>query len=561
MKKLLFILILLPLLPTMATPTDSTATKEATATKKPSTTITGEIGLSTGFYAVSGFEPRAQFTPWGVNGKLTIQTPSGWTIPVNVLYSSQNNRYRQPYNQVGATASFKQSLKLHAGYRNVYFSPLTLGGHLFLGAGAEVQAGKLRLGAIYGKFNRAIDADYADPDRIASFQRTGYSVRVGVGSRTNYVDVIMLKAADDMLSINAENAAQQRITPAENLVLGISSRLKIAKKFTFELDGAGSAYTRDTRAEVMNFKHLSSVRSFFTPRASSQYFSAVQSSVGYQTKPFGIKLQYKRIEPDFRTMGAYYFQQDIESWTVAPSFKLFKKTLTLKTSLGVQHDNLLNQKKVQTNRLVGSVAAVYAPNENLSFDALYSNYGITQKAGYLPLIDTLRLAQNNRTLSTNGMYMAMGEKMTHTISVSGIYQELEDLNPRTADLNENQNWNYNASYSLQHLVANFDLTLSYSYTLTKALDLQTVYAGPAVSFAKRLFKNDCLSFNTNVSYLTSKEIIFDFEDHGNVLNISTGLDVKISEKHSFSINWNYIKSNGVQEFSENRGMVSYQMSF
>ncbi|MFN8354331.1 MAG: hypothetical protein U0Y10_07795 [Spirosomataceae bacterium] len=561
-KRLIFFVVMLGFRPVLAIPTDSTAVSaESTAVKKPSVVVTGEIGLSTGFYSMTGLEPRAQFTPWSTSGKLTLQTTSGWTIPMTFVYSSQDNRFRQPYNQIGISALHKQDFKLHLGYRNVYFSPFTLAGHLFLGVGAEVQAGKIRLGVVSGKLNRAIESDYADPDRIPTFKRTGYSVRIGVGSPTNYFDVIFLKAADDLLSIDAESAAQRNVSAAENTVLGVSSRIKIAKKFTFELDGSASAYSKDIRAEVVDNKYASSLRLLFVPRINSQYFTAFQSAVGYQTKPFGIKLQYKRIEPDFRTMGAYYFQQDIESFTVAPTFKLFKKKLTLKTSIGVQHDNLLNQKKVQTNRLIGSAAMVFAPNENFSIDALYSNYGITQKAGYLPLIDTLRIAQNNRTLSLNGMYMRAGETTNHTFMATAIYQELQDLNQRTAALNENQNWNYNASYSFQHLIANVDLSLSYSYTLTKALDIETTYAGPSLSVAKRLLKEDRLSINTNLNYLRSHENIFGLEDQGHVLSTSLGIDFKIASKHTFSFNWNYLQSQGVQDFTEHRGSVGYQVSF
>lgn len=537
---------------------------DTTAQKDPPLKVTGELNLSTGFYTQKGLDlPRGQFTPWGASGRLTLTFTSGFTLPFSFVYNSQNYRYRQPYNQIGVSPTYKKWLTMHAGYRNVYFSPLTLAGHTFLGGGIEINPGLFRFGAIYGKFNRAIESNFADPDRIPSFRRTGYSVRMGIGTQTNYLDFIVLKAADDLYSIS-EVPETKYILPAENLAIGISSRLKIAKKLTFELDGTGSVYTRDIRAEEttskLNFKHLKIFKSLFTPRFTSQYSTAVQASLSYKLKKVGLRLQYKRIEPEFKTMGAYYFQNDIESYTIAPNFNLFKGKLKFKTSVGVQHDNLLNQKKTETHRLIGSVSLAYAPDEKLSLDALYSNYGITQKAGYLPLIDTLRIAQNNRTISLNGMYMVFGEKTTHSVSLTAIYQELEDLNARTADLNENQNYYANAGYSFQHLIANFDLNVSYSYTLTTALDLATHYYGPTLSISQRLLKDSKLSINTNLSLLKSKEIIFDFEDRGKVLNASVGVDWKIGKIHSLSLNWNLINNHGVQQFVEHRGTISYGIS-
>jgi len=145
-----------------------------------------------------------------------------------LVWSSQNNRYRQPYNQVGVSPRYKTWLTLHGGYRNVVFSPLTLAGHTFLGAGAELNPGLLRVGMIVGKFNRAINANYADPDRVATFGRSGYSAKVGVGNQRNYLDLILLRVADDVYSIQADSLS--RTTPAENVVLGVSGRLQLHKK-------------------------------------------------------------------------------------------------------------------------------------------------------------------------------------------------------------------------------------------------------------------------------------------------------------------------------------------
>ncbi len=530
--------------------------------------VTGEVALSTGFYTMQGLEtPRAQLTPWGLHGNLTLSTRSGWVIPLRLVWSSQNNRYRQPYNQVGGSARYKSWLTLHGGYRNLVFSPLTLAGHTFLGAGIELNPGLLRLGAVVGKFNRAINADYADPDRVATFRRTGYSVKVGVGNAQNYFDLILLRVADELTSIQTDSLT--RTMPAENLVLGLSGRLQLHKKLYAEFDAAGSAYTRDIRMETVptsgnpdaRFRYLGALKNFFTARLSTQVYTALQTSLCYRTKRADLRLQYKRIEPDYKSMGAYYFQTDLESFTVAPTFRLFNKRLNLRSSIGGQHDNLFNQKKTRTDRLIGSVSASYSSPKDLTLDLTYSNYGITQRAGYRPLNDTARIAQNNRTVSGSVFKLWTGETVIQTVTGSATYQELQDLNPFTTDLNQNQNWNYAVSYAWQHLTANLDLTISYTYTRTNALYLSSAYYGPSVGVGKKGLKDNKLSLLLNVSYLKSREILAEFDQQGSVFSTALSIDYQLTPVHRLAINWSNALNQGSQTFHEQQGTVQYSMTF
>ncbi|HEX9956344.1 MAG TPA: hypothetical protein VGA96_03785, partial [Fibrella sp.] len=505
-------------------------------------------------------------TPWSLSGSLTINTRSGWNVPVRLVWSSQNNQYRQPYNQVGASPRYKDWLTLHAGYRNIVFSPLTLAGYTFLGVGLELNPGLLRVGAIVGKFNRAIDASYANPDQVATFLRTGYSIKLGVGNQQNYLDLIVLRVADDLFSIRTDSLTS--VKPAENLVLGISGRLQLHKKLYAELDAAGSAYTRDCRTEAVpstastdsRLRYLTYAKNLFTIRQSTQLYTALQTSLSYRAKWGDLKLQYKRIEPDYKSMGAYYFQQDIESFTTAPSLKLFKRRLNIRTSIGWQHDNLFNQKKARTDRLIGSASASYSSDKDLTLDLVYSNYGISQRAGYRPLNDTARLGQNNRTISGSLFKLWTGERVMHTFTGSATYQKLQDLNPFTAALNENQNWNYTLSYAWQTLASNLDLNISYGYTLNKFLDMSSAYYGPSMGVSKRMLK-DKLSLSLTMSYQKSHEVLAEFDQRGSVLSAALSADYQITPVHRLAINWTNVLNRGAQLFREQQGTIQYSVSF
>jgi len=535
--------------------------------KAPSVQVTGDVGLSTGFYSLRGLEtPHMQVMPWGLTGNLTLTSRSGWTVPVRLLWSSETQRYRQLYNQVGVSPRFRNWLTLHAGYRNVVFSPLTLAGHTFLGAGIEVNPGFLRVGAVVGKFNRAIDANYADPDRVATFRRTGYSAKVGLGNTRNYLDLIILRVSDDVNSIRTDTLPQ--MAPAENVVLGLSGRFQLNKNLLVEIDAAGSAYTRDSRTDTVatttsrdeRFRYLGQLKNLFTARESTQIYTAIQASLSYRGRWADLKLRYKRIEPDYKSMGAYYFQTDLENLTVAPSLKLFKKRLLLRGSIGWQHDNLMNQKKTRTDRLIGSMSVSYASKKDLTLDLAYSNYGIAQRAGYRPINDTARVAQNNRTLSGSVFKLWARETTIHTITGSATYQELEDLNPFTADQNRNENWNYTLNYAFQHLITSLDVNLGYGYTRTTGLDLSSTFYGPSLEIGKQLLKNK-LGLRLTANYLKSLEVLAEFNTQGTVISTGLGIDYQVTPVHRLSVNATTVLNRGLQTFREQQGTVQYSVSF
>ncbi|GAB3643232.1 hypothetical protein [Spirosoma arcticum] len=548
--------------PAAATPIagDSIPQKEAAIQ------VTGEATLTKGSYAWRSLEmSQKQGMPWELSGSLTLITQSGWTVPVRFNGSSETKRSSQPYNQIGISPHFREWLVLHGGYCNVVFSPFTLAGHTFLGVGVELNPGLLRVGAVVGRFNRAANADHADPDRVASFRRRGYSAKIGVGNARNYFDLTLLRVADDVHSIRLDTLHQT--APAENSVLALSGRFQLTKKLFIEVDAAGSAYTHDSRPNTVvtttnhdERRHLGPLNSLFTARESTQTRTALQASLSYRGKWVDLKLRYKRIEPDYQSMGAYYFQTDRESFTVAPSLKLFNRRLQLRTSIGWQHDNLMNQKKSRTDRLIGSMSASYLSEKNLTFDLNYTNYGITQRAGYRPLNDTVRVAQNNRTLSGSVRKQWTAETEVHTVTGLAAYQELDDLNPFRAHLNRHENWSCTVHYTWQHLPANLSLNVSYGYTLTQRLAMTNAFAGPSLEASKKILTNK-LDLRLTASYLKSRSVAAGSTERGSVVSAGLGIDYQVTSVHRLSVHTQNSISRGLQPFREQQGSVHYSVNF
>lgn len=525
--------------------------------------VTGSLSAYAGVYAASGIEARNQPSPLGLNGAVTVSLPGGISLPFSATLGNQGSAFRQPFNQFGISPTY-QWITVHAGYRNVSFSPFTLAGHTFLGGGVELNPGKFRLGAVYGRFNKAIESDLADPNVLPAFRRTGYALKLGYGTASNYVDVNVLKAADDSASIRplSTGATAQTVKPAENVVVGVTSRLLIVKHVTVEFDLAASAYTRDVRSGEVDLEETALVKGFrrlLTPRLSSQLNTAAQLALGYRGKIFGVKLQYKRIDADFQTMGAYYFQSDLESYTLAPSLNLLGGKLRLQGSFGLQQDNLSKTKAARTGRRIGSLTASYNPGK-FGIDLQFSNYGISQQAGLRPVIDTLKLAQNNLSLTLNTRYSVQNERVSHLFTLTGTRQQLSDLNSRTAAFTNNTNSFVNLGYFYQSLLSGLGANALLTYTQTALPQGQTLrFYGPTLGLTASTLERK-LSAALNASYLLNQQA----DVNGKVLNGSLSLGYQLTPKQGLNLQGAYLNSDtgqAEQRFNEWRGTLGYTINF
>ena len=525
-------------------------------------TISGSLSAMGGFYSVDGIEPRQPNALFNLSGNFTVNVYS-LSLPFSFVLGNQEKNYSQPFNRFGVSPKYKW-LTLHLGHRNVSFSPYTLAGHSFLGVGVEMNPGLFRFGAVYGNFQREVASDSTNLNAVPAFKRKGYAYRLGIGNKSSYFDFILFKAKDDTLSADGFNL-NDNVLPAENLVLGISSRIQTKAKIFFELDYAASAYTRDLRADDIDKDDISFAKpmfSLFTPKTSSQVLTAAQAAIGYKGNDFGLSFRYKRIDPDYKSMGAYYFQSDLVSYTLEPYFKLFKRKLSVKSSLGFQHNNLKNTKAAQTNRSIGSFAVVYRPVRSLNFNFRYSNYGITQRDGYRTIDDTVRMAQNNKSISGGASYTILKTNNSHSFNLNTSFQALNDLNEQTSSFTENKNYNVQFNYAFTYMPSGFNLFASFIRTKSITQVNQTrVFAGPGFGLGKQWLDN---SLNTSLNFnIMSNKLNGDKE--GNILNISFLSSYKIQKKHNLKFIYNFINNNSestlTKAYKESTIKLSYTYTF
>ncbi len=441
--------------------------------------LTGSLSATTTRYSVSGINGRRQPFSWLVSGNLTLSI-YGLSFPVSLTVSEQQRDFRQPFNRYGISPSYKWAT-VHAGYRNLNFSRYTLAGVVFLGGAIELNPGPLRLGAMYGRLQKAIEEDTtASFPSTPAYERHGYGLKVGVGSDNSFVDFILFRARDDSASLKRQPSTVD-LLPAENLVLGVHTRFRIAGHVTFEGEAAGSFYTRDVRSPVVkdvDNEALKFISKFYTVRSSTQANLAARAALDLSLGRQRLRLQYQRVEPDYTSLGTYFFNTDVEEITVAPTFTLLGGKLNLSGSVGRLWDNLNNKKRVRTVRTVGSANLAWNPSQFFGLQVQYGNYSTGQRAGSRALNDSLRVQNVSQNLMVVPRLMYLAGSASHTITASFSYQRFEDQNRVNPSAVGNETLITNFSYILNFPQSgwSFGLTGSGTRSTTAGRLLQVLSA-------------------------------------------------------------------------------------
>ena len=523
--------------------------------------INGNFGIGLGTYTSNGIDPRERSFSYLFNGTPVISI-YGVSFPFSIVVSDQQRGFRQPFNQYGISPTYKW-ITVHAGWQSVQFSQFTLAGYDILGGGVELNPGKLRLGFIYGRFNKAIEENSTQPlsFQTPAYKRTGYSAKLGYGTEKNHVDLVMLNAKDDPSSL--KSTPLTTLTPAENLVIGIVSRVSFLKHFVWNLDVAGSIYTRNKNDDTianLELDKFNFIKKMVTLNASTQLLKAGQTNLAYQNSNYNVSLQYRQVDPDYKSMGAYYFETDVANYTMQGAVKLLKNQVQLTGSFGVQHDNLLHDKPYTSYRNVSSLGVSYN-TAKYGIDLRYSNYGVTQDRGLNPIIDTFRVARTNYNLNALLRYSIGNDYTTQSFVLVGNIQSLVDLNHFTAGQDETNSKTGNLAYQLGFNKSTFGINVNYNYTVADIITMHTIIYGPSIGVSKQLDKSK-IGLNASVSYQQQQN---NSKDAGNIINGTLNGSYRISKRDGANIMVSYLKSNSkdvtLPSFNEVRSQLNLTHSF
>lgn len=517
-------------------------------------------------YGVNGIESRRDPFYWALAGNLNVKVGE-LVLPFSVTYNAQEAKFErpQPFNQFGVSPRYKW-ITTHMGYRTVQFSELTLGGNMFLGGGVELTPNRfpLEFRAIYGRFSRAINPSNRNfYNSLPSYERWGYGSKVTLKKGDHLVDLILFKAKDDKYSLSDSVAAASGVAPGENLVTGLNYKtLILNKRIVLDFQYAFSAYTRDIRSEEVvldAFTYYNNLGGLYTPRSSSQFNGAFIGKVGYRGNSFQGDISFRKIDPEYRTMGSTFLNNDLRDITINLAKPFFQNKLQLNGGAGVQQNNLDKSKEFQMVRLIGNANCTYSPSSYFSLNINYANFSTktthsTFSDKTIDQIDSLFYMQvtNNAGFSIN-CNPAKDLPWTN-LMLQVNYQKAKDNNSGNSEF-------YNISIGDQMTFPKQKLNVNAGFNLSKnsVSTLNSLMLGPATSVVKT-FKEVRFVFSSAWQNAFTNENL-----KSRLFNTKLVCQYTYQKKHVLGIDFSFLSRQGLDakapSFQEWRGGLNYRYTF
>ncbi len=532
--------------------------------------VNGGVSLNQIFYKANGIANRRNPYSYFLTGNLNMSL-YGWSVPLSFSGSNQNRTFQQPFNQFSIRPKYKW-IQAYAGYSTMSFSPYTLNGHIFRGGGVELTPGKFHLSAMYGSLQRAVEQDTIRKT-VPAFQRNGFGLKTGYRNGNDYLEGSLFHGKDDINSLK-KIPSDDSLLPEENMVLGISLGRSFLEKFSVQGVLATSALTRDVRAEKRDDSNVfSKSGSLFTSRLSTSYYKAMKGGFSYRGTNYTVGAGYERIDPGYRTHGAYYFNSDLENYTINASTTLLEGKLNLSANAGRQHDNLDNSKVSTMRRFVGSMNMAYSPTTALSMSMSYSNFqsftnvrsqfvNINQLTPYDNL-DTLKFTQITQSVNMGTNYNLAGDaNRKQFISANLSIQNAAEHQSQVTQNSGSRFYNLNTSYSLSFLPSSVTMSFSYNVNQNKNLASDLVTHGPSVAVNKSLMQRKLkLTLSSAVNNSVSEGKLMN-----RIINVRAGTTYSVAKKHNLNfglvmVNRNSKMTTGPKSFTEFTGTLMYGYSF
>ncbi|MBL3658572.1 TonB-dependent receptor [Fulvivirga sediminis] len=529
--------------------------------------VNGGISLNQILYAVDGIERRRDPYSYYMSGQLAFSI-YGWSIPFSFSLSNQNSSFQQPFNQYGLHPKYKW-VTSHLGWSSMNFSPYTLNGHLFLGGGVELAPeGKWSVKAMYGRLVKAVDADSLQE---GAYKRMGYGLQVKYGEGTDYVSTTIFRAADDPSSVDTISSD---LKPQENLVLSIEGSKKIFEGLTLSGEFASSALSRDINTEESDAANniFQYVGGLYTPRFSSSYYHAYKGSLSYQFSVYSLGVTYERIDPGYQTLGAYYFNNDMENITAQLNWSMFAGKLNMGVNSGLQRDNLDDNKVSAMRRWLGSLNVTYSPTQKLNITSSYSNFqtytnvrsqfeSLNQLTPYDNL-DTLDFTQISQNASLAVVYMMSSSKeKRESVNVNFNFQDASDKQGGVEQNSGTQFYNMNLAYNIGLTAINTSFALSINASKNKSEMAESSMIGPSLAVNRTFFDRKVrasVSLGGVNSYSNSSLT-------NTVINLRANGSYTLKKKHNLTLNLvtlrRTVKDESTPDFTEFTGTLGYSFNF
>lgn len=503
--------------------------------------LTGGIAANSIYY--DGSANREPFT-YFLSGNVNLNISNVYNIPFSFSYSNQKFASSNPFsfNRLSIHPSYKW-ITTHIGDVNMSFSPYTLSGHQFTGLGVDLSPkGKWNISAMYGRLLKESEYNEIDPESQPAFKRIGYGIKAGYKFNKFSIGTIFFKASDDKNSIVNIVPAELELQPKDNLVTSLEGKVKIFEKGEIYAEVALSTITEDVNAlgEESNDIIFSSL---LETNITTNQYKAYNLGVSYAVGKGAVGIDYEYIDPEYRTLGAYFFNNDLENISINASQNILEDKISISFNAGLQRDDLDNTKSTQLQRIISAVNITYNASEKLNLSGGYSNFqsytniknqfDFINEVSQIDNLDTLDYQQISQNANINVNYILKDtETKKQNIAVALSYQNA--VNRQGDNVVENGKsdfYNSNVSYSIGYPSNDLTVATSFNVNFSEISTDQTTTLGPILSVNKQFFDKK-MRTTGSVSYNQS---LNNGDKEAEVTNVRLGSNYSYKKKHNLSL--------------------------
>lgn len=502
----------------------------------------GSLSFNQIYYNAQGKTPSRNPYSYLLNGSINLKILGYIDAPFNFMYSNLGSRYTQPtFNQTSIHPRYKW-VASHFGNIACSYSSYTVSGHLFQGAAIDLTPGKFTFSAFYGRFQKAISSTELTNSITLqpAFKRMGAGCKMGFNHiQFGHWGLVLFSAKDIANSIAIANIGAP-LMPQQNWNGSLQVQKNIFKKLGLNAEVAYSLLSENTLKKEPNVA-LPKPLQFINTNATSALYKAIKTGFTYALKKGALQFNYQRVDPFYRTLGAYYFNNDLENISGGFTLPFFKQKVTLTANLGRQHDNINKAKLSTMNRTVGNLNLQINANKKLNMNLNYSNFlsytNVRPYTDYQNQInpylawDTLNFRQISQNLTAFLSLQLKADTLVKTSLTHSLNYQIAADQQNQKLINSNAFFNANLAFAYQRLKSGETLVFSVNAGRTTLNEMQVFNFSPFINFSKPFF-NKTVKPTLSIGYTNT---YYQGSAAGVSLNMRGLLNYTYQKVHQFTL--------------------------
>jgi hypothetical protein len=526
--------------------------------------VSGGLNASTLF--TQGMPETNSPLNYFLSGYLNFTAFRAVNIPVMINYSDRKVNLSQGYsfNQISIHPTYKWATA-HIGTTNMTFSPYTLNGHQFTGAGLELSPKNWRIQVMNG---RLLKGQFQDTLNTGpTFKRMGFGYRIEYNPGKFLIGTTLFQAKDQAGSVPQEYRAfnNQVLNPQQNTVVGLHFGATIWSSIQLSGEYSNSLLTKDSSALYESVR-FNSLAGFFTKgNPTSQSNHALKLKANYNIKSSGtlVGIGYERIDPNYKTLGGYYFVDDLINYTFSINQNFSEGKYIISSNVGIQKDDIKQTKINKQNRFVGSLNVQANVSKKLNMGFMFSNFqsyrflnDTYSRLERVPgqIVDTLNFSLVSTTLGYNVYnYFTRTEDKEFSMSFNTNYVSSYNLHGYAERVKSNI-INSNVSWIWGYPASSFKVQVSLSHFFNGITGSKLQGIGPNLGLQKTIAKKLMLSMNTAAMQVEDKQQ----EQKYISLNTQMNSGWAINTSHKLNLTIGHVKN---QQNNFLNGNLAYNYTF